>query len=142
MARRDIAICPTLGAVEAISRYRGWDGTADTAPARITTKQEQMRRILRAQTPLCLGSDVGVFDHGDNAWELELMAEYGVTSLAVLRAATSGNAGILHLENEIGAIAQGFAADIIAVSGNPLTDLSTLHDPTFVMQAGNIIHQP
>lgn len=142
MARRGVAICPTLGAVEAISRYQGWDGAEETAPARIKTKREQMARILRAGAPLCNGSDVGVFDHGDNAWELELLVEYGVTPLAALQAATSGNARMLHLENEIGRVAPGFIADLVAAPGDPSEDISTLRDVRFVMQGGEIVKAP
>lgn len=139
MARRSVAICLTLGAVEAISRYGGWDGARETAPARITVKREQMARILRAGTPLCTGSDVGVFDHGDNAWELELMVDYGVAPLAVLEAATSGNARVLHLEDEIGRVAPGLIADLVAASGDPSADIAALHDIRFVMQGGEIV---
>ncbi len=142
MARRGIAICPTLGAVEAISRYRGWDGAADTAPARIAAKHEQMARALRAKTPICAGSDVGVFDHGDNAWELELMVQYGMAPLDVLHAATAGNAKLLHLDQDIGRVAPGMVADLVAAPGDPSADLSTLRHVAFVMQAGEIISQP
>ena len=142
MARRGIAICPTLGAVEAISRYRGWDGATETAPARIDSKHQQMARALRAKTPICAGSDVGVFDHGDNAWELELMVQYGMTPLDVLHAATAGNAKLLHLENDIGRVTPGLIADLIAAPGDPSTDISALRNVSFVMQAGEIVRQP
>lgn len=142
MARKGVAICPTLGAVEAIMRYRGWDGRPDSAPDRITDKHDQMARILRAGTPLCNGSDVGVFDHGDNAWELELMVDYGVSPIDALKAATSGNAKILHLEDEIGAIHPGLVADLAAMPGDPSADISALRAVSFVMQGGTIIRQP
>ncbi len=142
MARRGVAICPTLGAVEAIMRYRGWDGDPATAPGRITDKHTQMDRILRAGTPLCNGSDVGVFDHGDNAWELELMVEYGVAPMDALKAATSGNARILHLEDEIGSVKPGMIADLAAFTGDPSADISALRDVRFVMQGGKIIRRP
>ena len=142
MARRGVAICPTLGAVEAISRYRGWDGAAESEPERIEAKHAQMARALRAKTPICAGSDVGVFDHGDNAWELELMVQYGMTPLEVLHAATAGNAKLLHLKNDIGRIAPGLIADLIAAPGDPSTDISALRNISFVMQAGEIVKQP
>lgn len=142
MARRGIAICPTLAAVEAISRYRGWDGAADSAPERISAKHQQMTRVLGAKTPICAGSDVGVFDHGDNAWELELMVQYGMTPLKVLHAATAGNAKLLHLENDIGHIAPGLFADLVATPGDPSTDISVLRNVSFVMQAGKVVKQP
>lgn len=139
MASKGIAICPTLGAVEAISRYRGWNGKADSAPERISAKQAQMQRILQARTPLCSGSDVGVFDHGDNAWEIELMAAYGVSPIDALRAATSGNATLLHLENKVGRITAGLEADLVAFTGNPVEDLTLLNKPILVMQRGKIV---
>jgi len=142
MARKGIAICPTLGAVEAISRYSGWNGAAEKAPARIAAKHDQMARILRAGTPLCNGSDVGVFDHGDNAWELELLADYGVTPIDALKAATSGNAKILHLENETGSIKPGLVADLAAFAGDPSQNIATLADARFVMKGGKVIRKP
>lgn len=142
MARRGIAICPTLGAVEAISRYRGWDGAAATAPERISAKHEQMNRALQANTPICAGSDVGVFDHGDNAWELELMVQYGMPAIDVLKAATAGNAEILQLADEIGHVRPGLIADLVAAPGDPSADISALRNIVFVMQAGEIIKQP
>lgn len=142
MAEHGIAICPTLGAVEAISRYGGWDGEAETAPERIRVKHAQMDAILAAGTPLCNGSDVGVFDHGDNAWELELMVAYGVAPLAALQAATSGNADLLGLGGTAGRIAPGHVADIAAFEGNPANDITQLARPAFVMQAGRVIITP
>lgn len=142
MARKGIALCPTLGAVEAISRYAGWDGGEKTMPDRVHVKHEQITRARRANVILCNGSDVGVFDHGDNAWEIELMNAYGLTPVEALRAATSVNARILHLENEIGRVAPGLAADLIAVNGDPSTDISALRTVTFVMQTGAIVNQP
>jgi len=142
MARKGVAICPTLGAVEAISRYAGWNGSVGKAPERIAAKHDQMARVLRAGTPLCNGSDVGVFDHGDNAWELELLVDYGVSPLNALKAATSGNAKILHLDEEIGAVKPGMIADLAAMAGDPSTDMSALRAVSFVMQGGTIIRQP
>jgi len=139
MARKNVAICPTLGAVEAISRYRNWDGTDDNRPERIALKYQQMENILKAKTPLCNGSDVGVFDHGDNAWELELLVQYGASPSQALHAATAGNAKILKLDNKIGSIQNDLIADIIAVKGNPISDISILRDVSFVMQGGKII---
>jgi imidazolonepropionase-like amidohydrolase len=142
MTRRGVAICPTLGANEAISLYGGWDGKADTAPDRVTVKHEQMARIQRAGTLLCNGSDVGVFDHGDNAWEIELMADYGVAPIDTIRAATSVNAKLLHLEDRIGRITPGLIADLVAAPGDPSLDLSALRKIEFVMQGGKIVRKP
>lgn len=142
MARRGVALCPTLAATEATSRYAGWDGSPATAPDGVKRKHEEIARARKAGVQICNGSDVGVFDHGDNAWELELLTQYGLTPIEALRAATSVNARILHLEDEIGAIAPGLIADLAAFDGDPLTDISALRKPRFVMQAGQVIRRP
>lgn len=142
MAKAGVALCPTLGASEATSRYAGWDGSAETAPGGVKRKHEEIARARKAGVTICNGSDVGVFDHGDNAWELELLTQYGLTPIEALRTATSVNARILHLEDEIGAIAPGMIADLTAFEGDPSTDISALRKPRFVMQAGKVIRRP
>ena len=138
MATRGVWLCPTLAAVDAISRYQGWDGT-DPAPPRVEAKRAQMRGALAADVPLCVGSDVGVFDHGDQAVELELMVAYGMAPLDVLRAATSGNARMLRLDDVLGAVRSGLVADLVAVEGDPSLDIAATRDVRFVMQAGAIV---
>ncbi len=138
MAERGVALCPTLGAVEAITRYNGWDGEKP-APSRIQVKRGMMRKALAAGVTICAGSDVGVFDHGDNAWELELMVEYGMDPIDVLRSVTSVNARLFHLEDSVGTIKAGLLADLVAVEGNPLEDIARLRNPTFIMKSGSVI---
>lgn len=142
MAKAGVALCPTLAATEATSRYAGWDGSAATAPGGVKRKHEEIARARKAGVTICNGSDVGVFDHGDNAWELELLVQYGLSPIETLRAATSVNARILHLEDKIGGIAQGMIADLAAFEGDPSTDISALRKPRFVMQAGKVIRRP
>lgn len=138
MAERGVALCPTISAGEAILSYAGWDPDADPVPARIAAKRRSFAAALDAGVPICAGSDVGVFTHGDNARELEAMAEYGMASAAVVRAATVGNARIFGLREVIGSIREGLAADLIAVEGNPLADLSALRRVRLVIQAGRV----
>jgi imidazolonepropionase-like amidohydrolase len=87
---------------------------------------------------MCSGSDAGVFTHGENARELELMVEYGMKPADVLRSATSVTAKVLGMDEMIGRIAPGLRADIIAVAGDPSTDISSLKQVRFVMKDGVI----
>ena len=139
MADRGVFLCPTLAAVEAISRYAGWNPATDPEPERLQLKRRTFAAALASGVPMCVGSDVGVFTHGDNARELELMVDFGMPPLDVLRAATAGNARMLHLEAEIGSIRPGMVADLVAVGGDPTRDISTVRDVRFVMQAGDVV---
>ena len=91
---------------------------------------------------ICAGGDVGVFPHGDNVRELELMAENGMTPLDVLRAATAGNAKIFHLDERLGQIKAGLLADLIAVEGDPVQKISDLRQVKFVMKGGAVVRLP
>jgi len=136
MARNDVGFCPTLAAGEAYAMYAGWRKGVDPDPARVVQKKGSFRLALEENVPMCFGGDVGVFDHGDNVWELELMVEYGMSPLAALRAATSGNARILDIAEDRGFIREGYLADLIAVEGDPTQDISALRNVRFVMKGG------
>ena len=136
MKEKGVAFCPTLSATESTTRYRGWKKGVDPDPAGITAKKAMFKRALASGVTMCNGSDVGVFSHGTNALELELMVEYGMTPIAAIRAATSVNARILHREAEFGRIAPGLFADLVAVNGDPTTDIKRLRDVKFVMKGG------
>lgn len=137
MKANNVALCPTLAAGDAISRYGGWDGTAATMLERITNKKASFKLALDVGVPIAFGGDVGVFTHGKNYREMELMVEYGMEPVQVLKTATSGNASIFHLD-KLGQIKMGFLADIIAVEGNPLDDISSMRQVDFVMKDGVI----
>jgi imidazolonepropionase-like amidohydrolase len=136
MASRDVALCPTLGAGEAYAMYGGWRKGVDPDPERVVQKKKSFRIALEEGVPICFGGDVGVFDHGDNVWELELMVEYGMPVIDALRAATSGNARIFGLDDRLGAVREGHLADLIAVEGDPTQDISALRQVRFVMKGG------
>ncbi len=136
MKAKGVALCPTLAAGEAVSSYHGWKKGIDADPERITEKKKSFADALKAGVVICAGSDVGVFPHGDNARELELMVEYGMKPAAVLQAATSVNATVFGKGSELGFIKKGWLADVIAVSGNPATDIHALRKVVFVMKDG------
>jgi len=141
MREHGVALCPTVSAGDAISRYQGWEGS-EPPPARIATKRKSFRAALEANVVICNGSDVGVFPHGDNVRELELLVEYGMTPVAVLRAATSVNARILHMGERLGRIGLGYVADLIAVEGDPTVSVSALRQVRLVMRGGRVYRRP
>ena len=137
MKEKGVAFTPTIAAGDAIEQYSGWDKSSGTEPERIGRKRASMKKALEAGVDIVFGGDVGVYTHGENFRELELMVDYGMTPLAVLKAATSGNARIFHL-NDRGEVQQGKLADLIAVDGNPVEDISVLQKVQFVMKDGKI----
>lgn len=96
----------------------------------------EFRKQLAAGVPMAVGSDVGPFPHGTQARELVLMVKYGMTPLAALQADMMEGAKLLDWEGEIGALKPGYLADIIAVPGNPLDDISAVQKVAFVMKGG------
>lgn len=131
-------LCPTLAAGEALSIYAGWvPGTPE--PARL----RQVRAMFGAARVGCVvvacGSDVGVCAHGGNARELELMVDYGMSPAQALRAATSVAAEVLGRGSELGRIAPGALADLVAFEGDPLADVAALRRPALVVARGALV---
>ncbi len=135
MKERNIALCPTLAAGDAIEQYKGWRKGAQADPERIAKKKKSYQLALESGVDIVFGGDVGVFTHGENYRELELMVEYGMEPIKALQSATSVNARILHFDG-LGSIQNGYLADIIAVKGNPLEDISQMKNVGFVMKDG------
>ncbi len=142
MAEKGVALCPTVAAGDATAQYAGWRKGVDPEPARIAAKRTSFQAALAAGVKICFGGDVGVFPHGDNVRELELMVSYGMGVVPALLSATSGNARILHLDDRLGSIRPGLLADLIAVDGDPTRDVSALRHVRLVMKGGAIVREP
>ena len=139
MRERDVVLCPTLAASEAMAIYGGWKpGTPE--PDRVRESREMFQRALEVGVTIATGSDVGVFSHGDNAREVELMVAYGMSAVEALRATTSDAARVIERGDDLGRVADGFVADLIAVRDDPLRDPAALRDPSFVMKEGVVVH--
>jgi imidazolonepropionase-like amidohydrolase len=141
MKEKGVALCPTVAAGDAILEYGGWRRGVDPDPARITAKKKSFQDALKAGVTICMGGDVGVFAHGENAREMIMMVEYGMKPLDVLRSATSVNADVFGYADRIGRIQKGLLADIVAVDGDPSTDMNNIKRTRFVMKDGKIYRQ-
>jgi imidazolonepropionase-like amidohydrolase len=141
MVEKRVALCPTLAAGDATTQYAGWKKGQQPEPPGISRKRASFKAALDAGVTILSGSDVGVFSHGDNARELELMVNYGMTAVDAMKAATSTAAKVLRMENQIGAVKPGLSADLVAWDGDPTRDISSLHRVKFVMKNGVVYKQ-
>ena len=137
MKQRNVTYCPTIAAAEAYATYfDGWKKGAQPPIPALVAKKKSFQAALDAGVSICFGGDVGVFSHGDNVRELELLVEYGMTPLAALRSATSVNARMLHLNDRLGRVAPGYLADLVAVQGDPTRDVGALRRVEAVFKGG------
>lgn len=141
MKEKGIALCPTLAAGDAIEQYGGWKKGTDPEPASIRKKRASFTAALASGVTICMGGDVGVYAHGDNAREMEAMVAYGMQPLDVLRSATSVNADVFRISDAVGRVKPGLLADLLVVEGDPLQDISRIRNVKWVMKEG-IIYYP
>jgi imidazolonepropionase-like amidohydrolase len=143
MRERGVVLIPTLMAFQGISERLGKGIYTPVVEEKVRAVSEKAKVFLRQAigwgVPVAFGTDAGVFDHGRNAGEFRLMMAQGMTSRQALASATTAAAKVLGMENEIGRIAPGYSADLIAVSGNPLTDATVLEEVNWVMARGRVV---
>jgi imidazolonepropionase-like amidohydrolase len=142
LAKQGVPLCPTLAAAEAMSKYRGWKADHEPEPPALKSKRASFKLALEAGVTIVNGSDAGVFAHGSNARELELLVAYGMSPVQALRSATVTAAKTLNLDNKIGAVKPGMVADLIAVGGDPTQDIGALRKVQLVIKDGVVYREP
>jgi imidazolonepropionase-like amidohydrolase len=136
MKEHNVTYYPTVSAVDVISQYRGWKKGVSPEPANVTNKKKSFKEAIASGVTIGMGGDVGVYPHGQNVLEMELMVEYGMKTMDVLKAATSVNARTFHVENQVGFVKEGLKADLVIVTGDPSKNISDLRKVKFVMKDG------
>lgn len=141
MREKHIPAVPTFAIFDYFAHHRESQDQAATQAALLDLKIAEFKKQVAAGIPFAVGSDVGPFPHGTQAVEMELMVRYGMKPLAVLQADMIEGARVLGWQGQIGELKPVFYADIVAVPGNPLDDISTLQHVRFVMKNGEIVRQ-
>ncbi len=136
MREKQIYAVPTFAILEYFAAHSDSPALAERERAILAFHAAEFRKQLAAGVPMAVGSDVGPFPHGTQAREFELMVEYGMPAADVLRASLLNGARLLGLQDLIGQLKPGFYADVIAVPGDPLQDISVLTRVSFVMKNG------
>jgi imidazolonepropionase-like amidohydrolase len=136
MKEKKIFAVPTFAISDYFAEHAGSAAQATARRATLEYHAREFKKQLAAGVPMAAGSDVGPFPHGTQAREFELLVKYGMTPLAALQAGLLNGAQILGWQDRIGALKPGYFADVIAVPGDPLSDISVLSKVSFVMKAG------
>ncbi len=138
MKSKGVVLCPTLTASESMARYSGWK---PGRPEHLRIRQAKLmfKLALKYGVTIACGSDAGVFTHGDNAREIELMSEYGMGPVRALRAATITAASVLQRQHRLGRLAAGYLADVVVLDANPHQDITALRRVRHVIKDGTLI---
>jgi len=136
MREKQIFAVPTFTIFEYFAEHAATPAQAAREHQMLDLKVQDFRRQVAAGVPMAVGSDVGPFPHGTQAREFVLMVKHGMSPLAVLQADLLNGAKLLGWDGQIGALEAGYLADIIAVSGDPLQDISAVENVSFVMKGG------
>lgn len=136
MKEHNVTYIPTIAAVDMISQYRGWVKGKGIEPERVTIKKKSFKEAIESGVAIGMGGDVGVFPHGENVLEMELMVEYGMKPIEVLKAATSVNAKAFHLDKQVGFIKPRLLADLVIITGDPSQSIANLRKVMWVMKDG------
>ena len=136
MKEKQIFAVPTFTIFEYFADHAATPEQGAREHQMLEVKAQEFRKQVAARVPMAVGSDVGPFPHGTQAREFVLMVKYGMTPLAVLQADLLNGAKLLGWEEQIGALEPGYFADVVAVPGDPLQDVSSLQNVQFVMKGG------
>lgn len=141
MREKHIPAVPTFAIFDYFAHHRDSQDQAASESEMLDYKIAEFKKQVAAGIPFAVGSDVGPFPHGTQAVEMELMVRYGLKPLAVLQADMLEGARVLGWQGKIGELKSGYFADIVAVPGNPLDDITAVEHVRFVMKNGEIIRQ-
>ncbi|MGD0731643.1 MAG: amidohydrolase family protein [Terracidiphilus sp.] len=141
MREKHIPAVPTFTIFKYFAEHAESPAVATREKALFDYKIAEFKKQLAAGIPFAVGSDVGPFPHGTQAAEMELMVRYGMKPLAVLQADLIEGARLLGWEGKIGQLKPGYFADVVAVPGNPLDDITAVEHVSFVMKAGVVVRQ-
>jgi imidazolonepropionase-like amidohydrolase len=145
MKARGTFLVPTLYALESIllpgNPYHFPEGSIAKARTILPLRRAGFKAALEAGLPIAYGTDIGVFEHRLVAMDFRYLVDYGMTPLQAIQSATVVAARLLRLDSEVGTLEAGRAADIIAVDGDPLKDITTLERVPFVLKGGRVVHR-
>jgi imidazolonepropionase-like amidohydrolase len=141
MKEKHIPAVPTFTIFEYFANHAESPAAAAREHAMLDYKIHEFKRQVTAGVPMAVGSDVGPFPHGTQAREFELMVQYGMTPVQVLQADYLNGAQILRWQGQVGELKAGYYADVVAVPGNPLEDITAVERVSFVMKGGVVVRR-